>query len=260
MSPNLAGQGNIEHTVERQQLVLNNLPEVRYIARHIQQRLPPHVPFDDLFQAGILGLLDAVDKFDPRKNVQFMSYARFRIRGAILDSLRQLDWGPRNLRQQARRIEQVSRELADELSHFPSESQVASKLGLPVEDFQLLLGKVRGLKLESLHICLENAAGEESLPVACRAEEDPFEMTFRGEMRHLLREALSKLNEKEGDVLGLYYLEELTMKNIGKILGVDESRVSQIHAAALVHMRSHLSSFHPHYLNAASATNRSIKA
>lgn len=258
MSSKPMPQGSDADAVGRHRLMLENLSEVRYIARHIQQRLPPHVSFDDLFQAGILGLIDAVDKFDSQKNVQFMSYARFRIRGAILDSLREMDWGPRNLRRQARRIEQASRELTGELSHFPSEPEIASKLNLPVEEFQLLLGKLRGLRLESLHIWLEEGAGEEDTPVACRAEEDPFEMTFRREMQHQLEEALSELDEKEGDVLGLYYLEELTMKNIGKILGVDESRVSQIHAAALVHLRSRLGSFQPRLVSPASASNRYI--
>ena len=107
--------------VERERLLTENLSEVRYIARRIHDRLPSHVQFDDLVHAGILGLIDAVDKFDPGKNVQLKSYARFRIRGAILDSLRQLDWSPRNLRRQARRIEEAHRELAGVLGHSPSE-------------------------------------------------------------------------------------------------------------------------------------------
>jgi RNA polymerase sigma factor for flagellar operon FliA len=247
-------QENDVDAVGRQGLVLENMAEVRYIARHIHERLPSHVSIDDLFQAGILGLIDAVNKFDLQKNVQFKSYARFRIRGAILDSLRQLDWGPRNLRRQGRRIEQTNRELTGELGHFPSESELASKLGLPIEDFQHLIGELRGLRLESLQICSDEGTGEETLPVAFRPEEDPFEMTFRWELRHLLGEALSELGEKEGDVLGLYYVEELTMKDIGRILGIGESRVSQIHAAALVHLRSLLVPFQPRRLELASAT------
>ena len=254
MSSKPTPQENDVDAVRRQRLVLENLAEARYIARHIHERLPPHVSLDDLFQAGILGLLDAVDKFDPQKNVQFKSYARFRIRGAIMDSLRQLDWGPRNLRRQARRIEQTSRELTGELGHLPSESELATKLDLPIEDFQLLLGELRGLRLESLHISSEEGTGEEGVPVAFRPEEDPFEMTFRWEIRRLLGEALSELGEKEGDVLGLYYVEELTMKDIGRILGIGESRVSQIHAAALLHLRSLLVPFQPYCLEPARAT------
>src|SRR5271156_1078451 len=109
---------------ERQRLLLENLPEVRYIARRIHDRLPSHVPFDDLVHAGILGLIDAVDKFDPSRNVQLKSYARFRIRGAILDSLRHLDWSPRALRRQARRIEDTQRELATTLGRAPNETEI----------------------------------------------------------------------------------------------------------------------------------------
>ena len=123
MSSKPALQWNIVDAVERQRLVLENLTEVRYIARRIHERLPSHVLFSDLVQAGILGLIDAVDKFDPQKNVQFMSYARFRIRGAILDSLRLMDWAPRNLRRQAHRLEQASCELLGELGHSPSASE-----------------------------------------------------------------------------------------------------------------------------------------
>src|ERR1700694_2489544 len=131
--------------VERQRLLNENLPEVRYIARRIHDRLPSHVPFDDLVHAGILGLIDAVDKFDPSKNVQLKSYARFRIRGAILDGLRQMDWSPRNLRRQARRIEDTHRELAAELGRAPSEPELAARMGLGLEEYQQLLGELRGL-------------------------------------------------------------------------------------------------------------------
>src|SRR5882724_11531498 len=120
---------------EREARLNENLPEVRYIARRIHDRLPSHVSFDDLVHAGILGLIDAVDKFDASKNVQLKSYARFRIRGAILDSLRQMDWSPRNLRRQARRIEDTNRELAAELGHAPSEPELAARLGLALCEF-----------------------------------------------------------------------------------------------------------------------------
>src|SRR6202166_2059008 len=137
-------------SAERQRLLTENLQEVRYIARRIHDRLPSHVPFEDLVHAGILGLIDAVDKFDPAKNVQLKSYARFRIRGAILDSLRQMDWSPRNLRRQARRIEDANRELAAELGRAPSEPELAGRLGIELIEYQRLLGELRGLDLGSL--------------------------------------------------------------------------------------------------------------
>lgn len=233
-------QWNDVDAVGRQRLLLENLVEVRYIARRIHDGLPSHVSFDDLFHAGILGLIDAVVKFDPQRNVRLKSYARFQIRGAILDSLRQLDWSPRSLRQKARRLERASHELTGELGHSPSTSEIASKLSVPIEDLHRLQGELRGLGLRSLHIWSEEGTEEEGLPLAFRPEEDPFQMTFRREVRDLLGETLSKLEEKERQVLGFYYLEELTMKKIGKILGIGESRVSQIRAPALVHLRSRL--------------------
>jgi RNA polymerase sigma factor FliA len=227
--------------VERQRLLTENLPEVRYIARRIHDRLPSHVPFDDLVHAGIIGLIDAVDKFDPRKNVQLKSYARFRIRGAILDSLRQLDWSPRNLRRQARRIEETHRELAAELGRAASEPELAGRMGLGLEEYQQLLGELRGLDIGSLQAQSEDSGSDEAnAAVASRPEEDPFQLTLRTEMRTLLAQAIEELDEKERQVLGLYYLEEMTMKEVGVILDIGESRVSQIHTAALIRVRSRL--------------------
>ncbi len=224
----------------RQRLLAENLQEVRYIARRIHDRLPSHVPFDDLVHAGILGLIDAVDRFDPGKNVQLKSYARFRIRGAILDSLRQMDWSPRNLRRQARRIEEAVRELSADLGHAPSEPEIATKLGLPLEDFQILLGDLRSLDIGSLQAQFEATGEEAAAVVATRVEEDPFQTTLRTELRVLLAGAIEELDAKERQVLGLYYLEELTMKEVGVIMSVGESRVSQIHTAALIRLRARL--------------------
>lgn len=231
---------NLDHE-ERQRLLLENLPEVRYIARRIHDRLPSHVPFDDLVHAGILGLIDAVDKFDPSKNVLLKSYARFRIRGAILDSLRQMDWSPRNLRRQARRIEEARRDLAAQLGRGPTEPELATHLGLPLVEMQHLLGELRGLDLGSLQGASEDGNAEDTaVALASRPEDDPFQQTFRAEVRTMLAEAIDELGEKERQVLALYYLEELTMKEVGAILHVGESRVSQIHTAALIALRSRL--------------------
>jgi RNA polymerase sigma factor FliA len=227
--------------VERERLLLENLPEVRYIARRIHDRLPAHVPFDDLVHAGILGLIDAVDKFDARKNVQLKSYARFRIRGAILDSLRQMDWSPRNLRRQARHIEEARRELTAQLGRAPGEPELAVQLGMELVEFQQLLGELRGLDLGSLQGSSEDGNAEENVAaVASRPEDDPFHQTFRAELRDMLALAIDELDEKERQVLALYYLEELTMKEIGVILSIGESRVSQIHSAALIALRASL--------------------
>src|ERR1700730_1252790 len=237
----LEGKTAVPGSAERERLLNENLPEVRYTARRIHDRLPSHVPFEDLVHAGILGLIDAVDKFDPGKNVQLKSYARFRICGAILDSLRQMDWSPRNLRRQARRIEEAHREIAAELGRAPSEPELAARLGLPLEEFQRLLGELRGLDLGSLQAHSEENGGDDvAAAVAIRPEEDPFQLTLRSEMRALVAQAIEQLDERERQVLGLYYLEELTMKEVGVLLEIGESRVSQIHPAALIRLRSRL--------------------
>jgi len=226
---------------ERERLLQDNLCEVRYIARRIHDRLPPHVPFDDLVHAGILGLIDAIDKYDPNRNVQLKSYARFRIRGAILDSLRQMDWSPRALRRQARRIEQAQHDLSAVLGRAPNESEIATQLGVPLEEYQRLLGELRGLDLASLYPPNdEDGVENPQLSLATREEEDPFSQCLRSEMRTLLAEAIEELSEKERHVLGLYYLEELTMKEVGAILDLGESRVSQIHTGAILRLRSRL--------------------
>jgi RNA polymerase sigma factor FliA len=227
------------YAAERERLLLENLPEVRYIARRIHDRLPSHVSFDDLVHAGILGLIDAVDRFDSSKNVQLKSYARFRIRGAILDSLRQMDWSPRNLRRQARRIEEARRDLAAQLGRAAAEPEVAVQLGMELVDFQHLLGELRSLDVGSLQGASDEGHAEDNIAaVASRPEDDPFQQTLRVEVREILARAIDHLGEKERQVLALYYLEELTMKEVGVILNIGESRVSQIHTAALITLRT----------------------
>jgi RNA polymerase sigma factor FliA len=226
---------------ERERLLQENLPEVRYIARRIHDRLPPHVPFDDLLHAGILGLIDAIDKYDPNRNVQLKSYARFRIRGAILDSLRQMDWSPRALRRQARRIEETQRELSSTLGRAPNETEIATHMGIPLAEYQRLLGELRGLDIGSLYAGTDEDGMENpQLSLTAKEEEDPFRLCLRSEMRTLLAESIEELGEKERHVLGLYYLEELTMKEVGVILDLGESRVSQIHTAAILRLRARL--------------------
>src|SRR5271165_1577187 len=170
--------------LERERLLQENLPEVRYIARRIYDRLPPHVPFDDLVHAGILGLIDAVDKFDPKRNVQLKSYARFRIRGAILDSLRQMDWSPRSLRRQARRVEDAQRELSTKLGHAPAGQEIAAQMGISLEEYQQLLGELRGLDIGSLQSGgNEDSPEDPQISLTTRVEEDPFALCLKSEMR-----------------------------------------------------------------------------
>lgn len=227
---------------ETDRLIAEQLPQVRYIARRIHERLPQHVPLEDLVQAGVLGLIDAVHKFDTSKNVQFKSYAKFRIRGAIIDSLRELDWSPRDLRRKARKIEEATARLNTRLGRAASEPEIAEELEMDLEEFQRTIGELDGLDLGSLHIESPSDGHEDDLCeyVAGDPETSPYHLCLHSEIREHLAEAISELGEKERLVLSLYYYEELTMKEVGAVLGVVESRVSQIHTLALVRLRSRL--------------------
>lgn len=224
---------------ERDRLLLEHLPTVRYIARRVHERLPQHVELDDLISAGMVGLIDAFSKFDHSKKVQFKSYAQFRVRGAILDSLRELDWSPRELRRKGRSIEEAMRSLNQTLGRTPTEHEIADFLKLTLVEYQQLLGELKGLEVGSLHVERGEEGGDEELAyVAGDPDEDPLFQCMRGELRQHLADAIAELPERERMVLTLYYYEELTMKEIGQTLGVVESRVSQIHSAAVLRLRS----------------------
>src|SRR5438128_8222016 len=226
---------------ERQKLLIENLAEVRHIARRIHARLPRHIPFDDLVHEGVVGLIDAVKKYDPTRSVQLRSYARNRIRGAILDSLRKSDWGSRHLRRQARRIEQTTSELTGRFGRAPSQSEVAAGLRVPLGEFQRVLKELHWLSAEASPAPPELFSREEVFGVRpSSAGEDPFETCLRMETAKVLMEASEMLAEKERQALTLYYFEERTMKEIGRILHVQESRISQIITAAQSRLRVQL--------------------
>ncbi|HZD47762.1 MAG TPA: FliA/WhiG family RNA polymerase sigma factor, partial [Silvibacterium sp.] len=233
-SPAYARPGNaLPMTEEYEQVVVEHLPIVRFLARRIHERLPHQVDIEDLVSAGVLGLIDAFQKFDPGKKVQFRSYAQFRIRGAILDSLRTLDWSPRDLRRKGRSIEEAIRSLTVRSGRAPSEAEVAAELGMELGQYQLLLGELKGLEIGTLHAERSEDSGEEELAyVPSNPEEDPLFCCLKGEMQARLASAIDQLAERERLVMTLYYYEEMTMKEIGLTLGVVESRVSQIHASA----------------------------
>ena len=242
--------GPLEHRVlsgaEKDRLVLEHLSSVRYIARRIHERLPQHVELDDLISAGVVGLIDACGKFDHSKKVQFKSYAQFRIRGAILDSLRVLDWSPRELRRKGRAVEEAIRTSQQRLGHAPSEQEIAAEMKISLCDYQQLLGELKGLEIGSLNMERSEDSGDEELAyIPGSPEEDPLFQCMQGEMRQHLADAIDELPEKERLVLTLYYYEELTMKEIGLTLGVVESRVSQIHSSAVVRLRSALAGVAP---------------
>jgi RNA polymerase sigma factor for flagellar operon FliA len=225
---------------ERERLLAEHLPQVRYIARRIHGRLPRNVQLEDLIHEGVIGLIDALDKFDPLKQVQLKSYAQFRIRGAILDSLRASDWSPRSLRAKARQLEKKRLEMSAALGRSLTDSELAGYLGMELPDFARLLAELHALDLCSLEATGKTEGRElpdhhPDGPVA-----DPFSLCLRGELKSRLLQAMAGLGERERQVLTLYYAEELTMKEVGAALGIGESRVSQIHSAAIVRLRGWL--------------------
>jgi len=229
-----------ELSSEQERVLLEHLPIVRFLARRIHERLPQHVDIEDLV-SGVVGLMDAFTKFDPAKKVQFRSYAQFRIRGAILDSLRTLDWSPRELRRKGRAIEEAVRVLTARLGRAPGEAEIAGEMGMNLEDYQQLLGDLKGLEIGTLHLERNENSGEEELAyVPGRPEDDPLFRCLRGEMEERLAQAIAHLPERERLVMTLYYYEEMTMREIGLALGVVESRVSQVHASAVLHLRAAL--------------------
>jgi len=228
-------------TNEQERVLLEHLPVVRFLARRIHERLPQHVDIEDLVSAGVVGLMDAFAKFDPAKKVQFRSYAQFRIRGAILDSLRTLDWSPRELRRKGRAVEEAIRSVTARVGRAAGENEVAQEMGLGLEEYQQLLGDLKGLEIGTLHMERNEDSGEEELAyVPGRPEEDPLFRCLRGEMEQRLTDAIQNLPDRERLVMTLYYYEEMTMREIGLALGVVESRVSQVHASAVVHLRAAL--------------------
>jgi RNA polymerase sigma factor for flagellar operon FliA len=239
-NPEVAYRASSKGIEERNELVLQELPQVYYVAARIHERLPKHVDMNDLVQAGVIGLLDACRNYDPDKDAQFSTFAKYRIRGAILDSLRKMDWGSRTLRRKGRAIAASAAKLESQLGRHPLEEEIAADLKMRVDELQNALAQLDGLFLVGQ---LTNVAGDsaepfdliESAPSA--GGDNPFELCLEGEMKAQLSAAVSRMSEREQLVLSLYYYEELTMKEVSEVVGIAVSRVSQIHAAAMLKLR-----------------------
>ncbi|MBM3745786.1 MAG: FliA/WhiG family RNA polymerase sigma factor [Acidobacteria bacterium] len=213
--------------------VVEHLPLVHAIALRLHETLPIQVDLADLVQAGTLGLFDAVTKYRPEKQVAFRSYAQHRIKGAMLDSLRELDWASRDLRRRHRRIEAVARQLATILNRYPTDAEIAERMGMCVERWQHMMADIRQVALISAS---ETRGGQDDLPareLPARPETRPDAICARSQLRTLLNGALRTLSPRYRQMIALYYLKHLTMREIASVLGVNESRVSQIHKAAL---------------------------
>lgn len=227
----------LEDTSTRDELIQDHLHLVTAIAAHIQRSLPVHVELDDLVHSGVMGLFDAATKYRTDKEVAFPTYAKHRIRGAILDGLRQLDWASRDLRKRYKQVETVTRDLATKLHRNPTEAEVASEMGLDSRRWQALMVDFRSLGLAAAQ--LRSERDDQPLhETPCAPAQCPDQLFARAELRNKLNSAIQALPERYQQVVTLYYERDLTMKEIGGILGVNESRISQIHKSALERMQT----------------------
>jgi RNA polymerase sigma factor for flagellar operon FliA len=232
---------------ERDRLIEKYAPMIKHLALRIAMRLPSHIELEDLINSGVIGLMDAIQKFDPEKGVRFETYAEFRIRGAILDELRAQDWVSRSVRQKANQLSRAYAELEQKLGRAATDEEVMNELGLERESFYKLVDRVRSISL----INWDEITGREKLdgttgeiPSDFWKGTDPFRDLNLRRVRQVLQNAIEVLPEKERIVVSLYYYADLNMKEIGEVLDITESRISQIHTKAVLRLRGRiLSSF-----------------
>jgi RNA polymerase sigma factor for flagellar operon FliA len=223
---------------ERERLILEHLPQVRLIARRIHDRLPGSVNLEDLISTGIVGLISAIDNFNPALNVKLKTYAEYKIRGAILDSLRGLDWAPRQKRKKAKQIEAAIAAEEQRLQRTPTEEEISQRLKLSVEEFHSWLVEIHGVDLGSLEHASENGGRDLLKYISDDHEKWPSEIVERAELERLLAQSIEKMPHIERTVLSLYYRDELTLREIAKIIDLHESRVSQLKTQAILRLRS----------------------
>ncbi len=229
---------------EKDRLILEYAPVIKYIAQRIAIRLPPHVSVDDLINAGVIGLIDAIEKYDSSRDNTFKTYAEFRVRGAMLDELRGLDWVPRSVRQKEHTLDRAFEELERRLGRSASDEEVAIHLGIELNDFYSWLSQVRGVSLLSLEsLGIRSTDGEAVNLLDILPSDDtngPVQSLLANRLKAVIARGIEDLPYQEKIVTSLYYYEELTMKEIGKVLEITESRVSQIHTKAIFHLRTKL--------------------
>jgi RNA polymerase sigma factor for flagellar operon FliA len=225
---------------DREQLIMSELPAVYYIARRIHERLPQQVPLDDLVNAGVIGLIESVRSFNPDKSVPFKSFAKFRIRGAILDSLRELDWGSRLLRHKGRQVEEAISKLSKTLGRQPEGEEIAAELNISIDELYAIARSVDGAILvgQIVNSAYDRSEKQDLIESAPSRDESPFELCARTEVKENLAKVIGTLSEKEQMVISLYYKEELTMKEVAAVMQLGESRISQLHTLALAKLRA----------------------
>ena len=232
---------------ERERLILEHLPQVRLIARRIHDRLPENVSLEDLVSAGIIGLIAAVDQYDPSQNVKLKTYAEHKIRGAILDSLRGLDWAPRQRRKKAKQIEFAICQAEQRLHRTPSEDEIATEMGVGLEEYHRWLVDVQGLNLGSLEFTSEDGEPHGLLEhISDERDLLPSQLLERSQLEELLAESIKKIPTMERTVLGLYYLEELSLREIAQVVDLHESRISHLKSQAILRLRADMGKVWPH--------------
>lgn len=225
----------------RERLILAHLPQVRLIARRIHERLPESVSLEDLISTGTIGLISAIDNFDPSHNVKLKTYAEYKIRGAILDSLRGLDWAPRQQRKKSKQIEAAIAIVEQRVHRAPTEQEVAEQLELSVEEYHEWLVDVRGVNLGRLESAAPEDDGRDLLKYISDSDENwPNRLLERSELERLLAQSIEKMPAIERTILSLYYHEELTLREIAKIVDLHESRVSQLKSQAVIRLRTYI--------------------
>ncbi len=236
-------QGSFWEGLTRDQVILKYAPIVKYVASRVSLKIPQSVDIDDLIQVGILGLIDAVAKFDPHRGIKFQTYAEFRVRGAILDELRSMDWVPRAVRQTASQIQETYLMLEGVQGKPVEDEEVANHLGVSLDEFYRNLDAVRGIAIISFDDLRPSLDEDEWDVLEMLADPDivdPVDNIGLNELRVAISEAITALPEKERLVVTLYYFEELTMSEIGEVLGLTESRISQLHSKAALRMRARM--------------------
>ncbi len=222
----------------REQLILEHLPQVRLIARRIHERLPESVSLDDLISTGIVGLISAIDRFDANHNVKLKTYAEYKIRGAILDSLRELDWAPRQQRKRSKQIEAAMARAEQRLHRAPTEDELAAELNISLEEYHSWLIEMRGINLGSLEGNASDDQTQDFLRYISNDESSwPSNLLEKSELQRLLVETISRIPKIEQIILSLYFKEEMTLREIAKIVNLHESRISQLKSQAILRLR-----------------------
>jgi RNA polymerase sigma factor for flagellar operon FliA len=230
----------VKGKADKNQLLTDHMPLVKRLAHHMKAKLPPSVEVDDLVQAGMIGLLDAISRYEETHGAQFETYAVLRIRGAMLDELRNSDWLPRSMRQNMRKIEAAMSSLQQKLGHPPTESEVAKLLKLSLSEYQDMLGDGGGHQLVYYEDFHDNEGSDNFLDRYAVDDADPLRSLLDGDFRQAVIDAIDALPPREKILMGLYYEEEMNLKEIGAVMGVSESRVSQLHTQAVARLRAAL--------------------